>query len=330
MACYSEVARTLKRHKMKKWFTILFISISITSFSQEVDYPYPVNYFKLSIEGQAVQMAYMDVKPTKANGQTAILFHGKNFNGFYWKTVVPFLNEIGYRVIVPDQIGWGKSSYPNIHFSFHLLASNNKRLLDSLGISKTVVLGHSMGGMLATRFSLMFPNTVSKLILEDPIGLEDYRTFVPYQSLDSAYQSELNATYESYKKYQQGYYPVWKPAYEPLVAAQAFGLKRPDFKDIAWNNALTYQMIYEQPVCYEFANIKAPTLLIIGLEDRTIVGKNRVPKALHSVYGQYPLLGKKTKAAIPNSQLVELPNVGHIPHIQEPEKFKKAVSDFLK
>ena len=227
-------------------------------------------------------------------------------------------------------MGWGKSDYPNIHYSFHLLADNNKKLLDSLGINKVIVLGHSMGGMLATRFSLLFPETVSKLILEDPIGLEDYRTFVPYQPLDSAYASELKATYESYKKYQQGYYPIWKSEYEPLVAAQAFVLKRPDFREIAWVNALTYEMIYEQPVCYEFKNLKVPALLIVGLADRTIVGKNRVPKNLLPLHGQYQVLGKRTAASIPGCKLVELPGVGHIPHIQEPEKFRQAVLSFLR
>ena len=111
-------------------------------------------------------MAYMDVKPTKANGEAVILFHGKNFNGFYWKDVIPFLTEAGYRVIVPDQIGWGKSSKPNIHYSFFMLANNNARLLDSLGINKVIVIAHSMGGMLATRFALMFPQRVTKLIAD--------------------------------------------------------------------------------------------------------------------------------------------------------------------
>lgn len=315
---------------MKRSLTALLLVIATTTFSQEVAYPFPVSYFHLTIENQPVQMAYMDVKPMKANGQTIILFHGKNFNGFYWKDVILFLTDAGYRVIVPDQVGWGKSDYPNIHYSFNGLATNNRKLLDSLGITQTVVLGHSMGGMLATRFGLMYPEMVSKLILEDPIGLEDYRTFVPYQPLDSAYATELKATYESYKKYQQGYYPVWKPKYEPLVAAQAFVLQRPDFKSIAWANALTYEMIYEQPVCYEFKNLKAPTLLIVGLADRTIVGKNRVPPNLLPVHGQYQLLGKKTAAAIPGCKLVELPGVGHIPHIQEPKQFQQAVIRFLK
>src|SRR4051812_21530296 len=91
-------------------------------FSQDVNYPYPVSYFNLQIEGQNVKMAFMDVKPSTANGQSVILFHGKNFNGYYWKNVVPFLTQAGYRVIVPDQVGWGRSSKPNIHYSFFMLA----------------------------------------------------------------------------------------------------------------------------------------------------------------------------------------------------------------
>ncbi len=121
-----------------------------------------------------------------------------------------------------------------------------------------------MGGMLATRFALMFSERVALMILENPIGLEDYRRFVPYKTLIELYKNELNATYESYKKYQQSYYPEWKPEYEILVKVQAEALTQPDFPSVAWVNALTYQMIYEQPVVYEFDSLKMPVLLLIG------------------------------------------------------------------
>lgn len=191
---------------MEKMFLSVFLVISFFSFSQNITYPYRVNYFNINIEGQNVKMAFMDVKPSTGNGGTVLLFHGKNFNGFYWKDVIPFLTRAGYRVIVPDQVGWGKSSKPNIHYSFFMLANNNAMLLDSLGITKVSVVGHSMGGMLATRFALMFPQKVQKLVLENPIGLEDYSAFVPYKSLDDLYKNESNQTYESIKKYQQSYY----------------------------------------------------------------------------------------------------------------------------
>jgi pimeloyl-ACP methyl ester carboxylesterase len=295
----------------------------------QVNYPYPSKYISLSIENKPVQMEYMDVAPAKSNDKTIILFHGKNFNGYYWKNVIPMLTEKGYRVIVPDQLGWGKSDKPDLHYSFHMLASNNKILLDSLHIEKVIVLGHSMGGMLAIRFALMFPETTEKLILEDPIGLEDYKTFVPYQPLARLFNKERSATYESYKKYQQTYYPEWKPEYEQYVQAQAADLKTRDFIKTAWCNAITYQMIYEQPVIYEIENIKTPTLLMIGEADRTIVGKDLLDDSVRAVHGLYPQLAQQAKEKIKDCKLVILPGTGHIPHIQEPEKFKEAVYEFL-
>jgi pimeloyl-ACP methyl ester carboxylesterase len=218
-------------------------------------------------------MSYMDIAPgNKRSNKNILLLHGKNFNGYYWKNVIPSLSAMGYRVIVPDQLGWGRSDKPDLHYSFHMLAANTKQLLDSLGITQITVLGHSMGGMLGARFVLMYPEMTEKLILENPIGLEDYKTFVPYQPLDNLFQKERSATYESYKKYQQSYYPAWKPEYEQYVAAQAADLKRPDFDKTAWVNAVTYQMIYEQPVLYELYRISVPVLLIIGQADRTVVG----------------------------------------------------------
>jgi pimeloyl-ACP methyl ester carboxylesterase len=69
--------------------------------------------------------------------------------------------------------------------------------------------------------------------------------------------------------------------------------------------------------------------LIIGQADRTVVGKAKVPKEIVNNYGQYPKLGRETQAKIKNSKLIELEGVGHIPHIQTPDKFEKAVADFL-
>lgn len=316
--------------------TILALFILITSDSKsqtdpnKVSYPYEVKYFPLEIENQSLQMAYMDVHPVNFNGKSVILFHGKNFNGYYWKDVIQFLVEDGYRVIVPDQIGWGRSSAPNIHYSFHLLAENSSKLLDYLNVIKINVIGHSMGGMLAARFTLMYPDKVEKLVLENPIGLEDYRTFVPYLTLPELLQKEQSATYESMKNYQMTYYPSWKPEYEQYVKAQAEQLCKPNYSEIALANAVTTQMVYEQPVVYEFENIKVPTLLIIGQLDRTIIGKDKLPQEMKQKYGQYPQLGKKIAGQIVNSKLIVLDGVGHIPHVQVLREFKKTVQEFLK
>ena len=296
------------------------LSISL----EEYDYPYRVSYLPLTIEGQDLRMAYMDVAPDgKANGRSVLLLHGKNFFGAYWRDTIRVLAQNGYRVIVPDQLGFGKSSKPDIHYSFHLLAAATKRLLDTLGVKETTVVGHSMGGMLATRFALMYPESVTRLVLEDPIGLEDYRTFVPWISLEEQYRAELNATEESIRKYHRGYYVAWQPAYDEYATVAARWKLSGEYPRLALSSALTYQMIYEEPVCYEFGNLRAKTLLVIGQADRTVVGKARVKKDLLPRVGQYPELGRKTAALIPGARLVELPDVGHIPHFEAKERFHR-------
>ncbi|MFD2143963.1 alpha/beta fold hydrolase [Mucilaginibacter antarcticus] len=271
-------------------------------------------------------MAYMDISPAKHNGKTVMLFHGKNFGGYYWGNVIKALTAKCYRVIVPDQIGFGKSDKALIHYSFHLLARFNKELLDALAINKVTLLGHSMGGMLATRFALMYPDRVNKLLLEDPIGLEDYRTFVPYIGIDQQYQTELKTTYESVKKYYtDSYFVKWKPEYDYLVRIGAGPSKSANFARYAKVSALTFTMIYEQPVYYEFGLLKVPTVLFVGNQDRTIIGKASLSPTEKANHGQYQLFGPATAKRIPKGKLVAFANCGHIPHIEIPDEFLAAL-----
>lgn len=296
------------------------------------DYPFPVHYLPLNLQKQKLRMAYMDVKPSKANGKTVLLLHGKNFSGAYWDSTAKVLSQNGYRVIMPDQVGFGKSSKPTtFQYSFHLLAQNTKTLLDSLGVTKVSVLGHSMGGMLASRFVLMYPDRVEKFILENPIGLEDYKLKAPYTAVDALYQAELKQSYEKIKAYQlESYYGgQWKPQYDKWVDMLAGWTKNPNYPIIAWNAALTSEMIYTQPVVYELENITAPTLLMIGQRDRTAIGKNLVSEEVRKTMGNYPELGKKTAQRIKTSTLVELDNVGHLPHIERFDLFIQPLLRFL-
>ncbi len=299
----------------------------------EYQYPYQVHFITLTIQGEVLKMAYMDVKPVNANGHVVMLLHGKNFNGAYWEKTAKALSDSGYRVIIPDQIGFGKSSKPqHIQYSFQLLSQNTKAILDSLGIKKVCVLGHSMGGMVATRFILMYPELVEKFILEDPIGLEDWKVKVPYLSVDKWYQTELKQDYNSFKKYEQEsyYHGTWKAEYDKWLEVPVGWTLGKDYPRIAWNSALTYDMIFTQPVCYEFQNIKVPTLLIIGQLDRTALGKNLVSEEVAKTLGNYPALGKLTHEKIKGSKLVELDDVGHVPHVEAFDRFIQPLLEFLK
>jgi pimeloyl-ACP methyl ester carboxylesterase len=122
----------------------------------------------------------------------------------------------------------------------------------------------------------------------------------------------------------------WKPEYDRWLNLLAgFTLHR-DYPIVAWNAALTSDMVYTQPVVYEFKNIKCTTLLIIGTRDRTAIGKDRASKEMQPKMGLYNELGRKTHEAIPNSQLVELENVGHLPHIEAFDRFIQPLLAFLR
>lgn len=297
-------------------------------------YPYPVQRHPIPSNGDTLSMAYMDSQPDGANGKVVVLLHGKNFCGAYWGKTAADLTAAGYRVVIPDQIGFGKSSKPvDYPFSFHALAGNTKSLLDALDIPEAVILGHSMGGMVASRFALMYPETTSRLVLVNPIGLEDWKAKgVPYTTVDEWYARELKKDFEGIKSYQQSSYydGNWKDEYDPWVELLARMTLSPEYPRMARVQALTYDMIYTQPVVHEFPNIAAPTLLIIGARDRTALGKGMVDAATRATLGRYEALGKTTAEAIPDAKLVLLDDVGHLPHIEAYDRYITPLLAFLK
>ena len=330
---------------MKHFIAIILLAIGFKALAQEklpevsglmlenIKYPFPVKEIGLNIQGHKLAMAYMDLQAATPNGKTVVLLHGKNFCAAYWEQTATDLSKEGYRVIMPDQIGFGKSSKPTtIQYSFQLLAQNTKAVLDQLKVSKIYLLGHSMGGMVATRFALMYPETVEKLILENPIGLEDWKTVVPYQSVDDWYAAELKQDYQKMKDYQLKFYydNKWKPEYDRWLNINAGWTLNKEYPVIAKNAALTYDMIFTQPIVYEFENLKMPVLLIIGQRDRTALGKGKAPKDVQEKLGNYPVLGRETAKKIKNAALAEIDNVGHLPHIEAYGKFIVPFKEFLK
>lgn len=295
-------------------------------------YPYPVATFAFASQGQSLEMACMDVMPERPNGETVLLLHGKNFSGAYWARTIEALVADGYRVVVPDQIGFGKSSKPaHFQFSFHELARQTKALLDARGVRAVHVVGHSMGGMLATRFALMYPETTGTLTLVNPIGLEDWKVKVPYTDVASVYERELRKTAAGVRAYMQKAYfgGEWKPEYDPLLDIAVGWIEGPDYRAVAWNSALTYDMIFTQPVVYEFPELRVPTLLVIGQRDRTAPGRDLVTPEVAKTLGNYPDLGRQAARAIPGAMLIELQGVGHVPQFEAFERYVGALRTFL-
>ena len=280
-------------------------------------------------------MAYMDVTPTGyPTNKTIVLLHGKNFCGATWQDTARRLSTDGYRVIIPDQIGFCRSSKPpSYQFSLQQLAFNTNSLLQSLGIAQTHVLGHSMGGMLATRFALQYPNATSHLILTNPLGLEDWKALgVPWRPIDLLYADELKTNYTTIRSYQQATYYVntWKPEYDVWVNMLVSLYRLPgEGITFAYDMALTTDAVLTQPIVYEFGLVKAKTLLLIGTKDNTAIGKAWSPPAVQAKLGNYSVLGKETAAKIPGAELVELAGLGHAPQIQDSERYHRALFEWL-
>lgn len=297
------------------------------------DYPHPVERFAFDSQRQSLEMAYMDVQPEADTRGTFVLLHGKNFNGAYWHQTIDFLVDAGYRVIVPDQIGFGRSSLPeHYQYSFDQLAANTRVLLNQLGVERARLLGHSMGGMLATRFALRYPDFTEELVLLNPIGLEDWRAMgVPFVPVEQIYRAERAKDFEAIKGYQKASYydGQWREAYTPwarMLAAQYEGEAGERF---AWNMALTADMILSQPVIYELDQLEVPTVLLIGQRDRTAIGRNLVDDELAEAMGDYPALGRRAAARIPEAQHIAFDGVGHLPHIEAPERYLRALKSVL-
>jgi pimeloyl-ACP methyl ester carboxylesterase len=310
------------------WMTAAFILLgqappdikpgSITY--EDIPYPFPVAYLPLTLYGQDVRMAYMDVAPEGLpNGRTVVLLHGMNFGGFYFGGPIDALRKAGFRVVVPDQIGFGRSSKPLIPYNFHDMALNTRTLLKTLGIKEAAIVGHSMGGMLAARFSASYPDVTERTVLYDPIGLTDVRWKQPWHSAQEAYQATMARTpdqaWQASLANIQRYFPdAWKPEYEQYVRILYAPTLSGDWPRLAMVRSIYQQITYLDPVVYDWAHIKAKTLVIGGERD----GDN------------FPALAKHIANTVPNADLVLFPNVGHVPHLQIPDKFNAELLKFLK
>ncbi|WP_460428408.1 alpha/beta fold hydrolase [Azotobacter armeniacus] len=293
------------------------------------DYPHPVQYFAFESQGQSLRMAYLDVRPAEPNGRTLVLLHGKNFCAATWEGSITALVKAGYRLVAPDQVGFCKSSKPeHYQYSFQQLAANTRALLESLGIQRYSLMGHSMGGMLATRFALLYPQQLERLVLVNPIGLEDWKAVgVPYRTVDEWYARELKTSAEGIRNYQLSTYYAgqWRPEFDRWVQMQAGLFQGPGKQRVAWSSALTYDMIYTQPVYYEFEQLKVPTLLLIGEKDNTAIGKDAVPAELRPLLGDYRRLSREAAKRIPGATLETFADLGHSPQIQAPEHFHEVL-----
>jgi pimeloyl-ACP methyl ester carboxylesterase len=294
-------------------------------------YPYPVGLLPLNNDGEQVRMAYMDVSPAQPNGRTVVLLHGRNFPSSYWAPVIRTLNTAGYRVVVPDQIGFGKSSKPASDLHFDTLARNTIALLDHLQVAKADIVAHSLGGMLGVRIARAYPDRVGHLLLAAPIGLEDYRLYVPPTPTEKILENEDKLTADGYRKQLETNYSLKLPPEQvtPFIDARfniKGGSEYPRWLRAFVNSA---QMIYREPVVHEIPLVSQPTLFIMGADDHNAPGKPNAPEALRPKMGQNAELAKALAAKMPDASAEVIPNAGHLVFLDEPLRFNELMLGFL-
>ena len=99
----------------------------------------------------------------------------------------------------------------------------------------------------------------------------------------------------------------------------------PGRERVAWNQELTAEMVFVQPVVPEFARLRVQTTLFIGQRDRTAIHRDLAADALKARLGLYPELGRAAVRAIPGAKLVEFDDLGHSPQVEAPQRFEAAL-----
>jgi len=291
----------------------------------ECPYPYPSKYLDISVYSQPVRIAYMDVPAQGTpNGRTVLVLHGNNFGGFYFGTIIDALTKAGYRVIVPDQIGYGRSSKPIAPYNLNSQARNTYRILQHEKIDRASVIGHSMGGMLAARFATQFPKTVERLVIYNPIGLTDGRFERPMTPVDEIYQQTLKTDYQSTRASLSRYVAhnpkAWNDDFELYTRIRYSWTLSSEWPRLAMVQALISQMLYNDPVVYDWAQIQVPTLAFGGAEDLLLGPASAFQERMQFLAKSIPN---------GNGRVHLIPGLGHVPHLEAPEKVLPPLIAFL-
>lgn len=294
-------------------------------------YPWPVRFLPVTLAGEALRMAFMDVAPTgPANGRVVLLLHGRNFPASYWEPVARALSGAGYRVVIPDQIGFGKSSKPGSHVSFDDMARFTATLLDGLGIAQADVVAHSMGGMLGIRFARSYPGKLRRLVLQAPLGLEDYRFYVPPVETARLVAQERALTADGYRRQLIANYQLTDAKQvEPYVELRERIRASGEYERWLRSFAGSYQAIYREPVAHEIPLVEAPVLFVMGARDFNAPGKPSAPEHLRAQMGQNAKLAQNLAARMKNARAVVYDEAGHMVHLDAEARFNRDVIDFF-
>ncbi|HAW90056.1 MAG TPA: hypothetical protein DCX61_05285, partial [Gemmatimonadetes bacterium] len=221
----------------------------------------------------------------------------------------------GYRVVVKDRLGWGKSSKPILPYSMSLHASNTAQLMEHLGISQAAIVGHSIGGQMATRFAFLYPEMTTHLVTVNQIGLTDGRAGRGYRPFTGQINAEPDpqSVYESAVRTDMRRYVNWKPEFIDHLRIRYGQSLSGDWPRLAYVRSLGGNLRGMDTVVDDWPHIQTKTLILGGEVD----GPNFPENARHAV------------DVLPNAEIFLIPGVGHNPHEEVPEIVSAELIRFL-
>lgn len=254
-----------------------------------------------TVFGQKIQ--YVDV----GSGPVVVLLHGLGGNSANWAFNFAALSA-KYRVIAPDQIGFGRSDKPLINYRVQTYADFLDKFLEGLNVERASLVGNSMGGWVAALYALKYPKRVERIVLADAAG------FAPPKEFDLSTLSGLNPSTREQTRYLLNLV-FFNPLLKSDAAVDASLAAR-----IAAGDGYTIQSLVESIYRNEdmldgkLSGVKVPTLIIWGRED-----------------GLLPLAreGEKFRKELPSAQFVIFEQCGHIPQVEKAAEFNAAVLKFL-
>ena len=269
--------------------------------------PVPEGRYAKLANGRRIH--YLD----EGQGPVVVFLHGSgngasgysNFKGNY-----PALVKAGYRVILPDLIGFGYSDKPaDVEYPLSFFVECVKQTLDVIGVDKVTLLGNSLGGAVALAFALEHPRNVERLVLMAPGGLNDLPDYLAMPGMAAMFATFSSGTPLTVEKMKEFFIKAF--VVNPECVDDA--LVRERFELMKLQNPQVMKTLSVPNLTARLPEIKCPTLALWGLNENMMPdsGILRLAKGL------------------PNCRMVLVPNCGHWVMIEHRELFNRTVLDFL-
>lgn len=312
-----------------KWFYVMIAAALLTLAScagvryadkpalefQDIDYGFDVQFS----QGEP-RIAYID---EGSGDQTLLLVHGLASNAGFWRYNIAELSR-HHRVIAVDLPGYGKSQKGDFPYGMAFWAETLAEFISELGLENVVYVGHSMGGQIGITLSINHPEAISALVLAAPAGVESFsqgsgdwlRSVFTMQGVKRTPEPQIreNLSINFYR---------WNNAWEWMVEERVRMAKAAEVDEFAYTVVQSIGAMLDEPTTHRLHRVGHPTLIVYGRYDGLIPNRFLNPGFPAAVF-------ELAHEQIPDSELVEINNAGHMLMIEKPAEFNAAVLGFTR